>query len=318
MDYVRLAPGLPPSSRLGFGCGSVMGRVGRAELLRAIAMACDAGITHFDVARLYGYGEAEALLGDALRARRDQVVIASKFGLVPTRAAVALRGLKPIAQKLVASLPGLRPLIRGVVGTAKASDSFSPAVAEKSLHESLQALQTDYLDILLLHDGGAADLNDELVDFLRGQVAAGTIRAYGVASGIDTVAELAPNHGGNMLYQFANSVCVRNAELLPPAAGQFIGHNPFLGADRLLAALKARPGAFRLPDGRPIAEADIYKLMLGYALAAERAGVVLCSMMQPGHLRANIAAAERPAFTEEEVAAFADRVQVWWADRVEG
>src|SRR5260370_39566152 len=65
MEYVRLAPGLPPSSRLGFGCGSVMGRIGRAASLRAIAAALDAGITHFHVARLYGYREAEALLRQA-------------------------------------------------------------------------------------------------------------------------------------------------------------------------------------------------------------------------------------------------------------
>ena len=89
-----------------------MGRVGRAESLRAIAAALDAGITHFDVARLYGYGEAEAVLGEALRGRRDRVVIASKFGLAATRTASALRGLKPLAQSAVAAIPALRPLIR--------------------------------------------------------------------------------------------------------------------------------------------------------------------------------------------------------------
>src|SRR3954452_8900176 len=98
MPYVTICPGLPPSSRLGFGCGSVMGRVGRAASLRAIAAALDAGITHFDVARLYGYGEAETLLGEALRGRRDRVVIASKFGLMPPQASRALRRLKPLAQ----------------------------------------------------------------------------------------------------------------------------------------------------------------------------------------------------------------------------
>ncbi|HXC29464.1 MAG TPA: aldo/keto reductase, partial [Stellaceae bacterium] len=108
MDYLTLAPGLPPSSRLGFGCGGVMGRVGRAQSLRAIAAALDGGITHFDVARLYGYGEAEALVGEALKGRRDKVVIASKFGLTAPRAAGALRALKPMAQQLAARVPGAR------------------------------------------------------------------------------------------------------------------------------------------------------------------------------------------------------------------
>jgi aryl-alcohol dehydrogenase-like predicted oxidoreductase len=304
MDYVCLAPGLPHSSRLGFGCGSVMGRVGRAPSLRAIAAACDAGITHFDVARLYGYGEAEALLGEALRGRRDRVVIASKFGLVPTRAAVALRGLKPIVQKVVAGIPGLRPMIRSVVGIARAPDRFSGAAAEQSLHESLRALKTDYLDILLMHEGGSADFNDELAAFFEAQLAAGTIRAYGAASGIATIAELIRTHGGDILYQFANSVCVRNAENLPPATRQFVTHNPFFGADRLVSLLKTHPDRFRLPTGRVVEPADVHALMLGYALGIDSIGVVLCSMLGPEHLHTNVGVAERPAFSAEEIAAF--------------
>lgn len=305
MEYVRLAPGLPLSSRLGFGCGSVMGRVGRAASLRAIAAACDAGITHFDVARLYGYGEAEALLGEAVRGRRDRVVIASKFGLVPTRAAIALRGLKPFARSMAAGIPGLRPLIRAAVGTARATGQFSAAAAEQSLNESLRALGTDHLDILFVHEGGAADLNAELVGFLRAQVAAGRIRAYGVANGIDTVGGLVQRFREELLYQFPNSVCARNAERLPPATRQYIGHSPFLGAGRLASLRDAQPGLFRLPGCRAIAATDIHPLMLEYALAADSVGVVLCSMLDPRHLRANVATAERPAFTAEEIAAFA-------------
>ena len=105
----------------GFGCGGVMGRVGRAPSLRAIAAALDAGVTHFDVARSYGYGEAEALVGEALRGKRDKIVIASKFGLNPPRSAGALRALKPIAQQLAATIPGARGVLRSFVGGASAS-----------------------------------------------------------------------------------------------------------------------------------------------------------------------------------------------------
>ena len=152
MEYVTLASGLPPSSRLGFGCGSVMGRVGREQSRRAIAAALDAGITHFDVARLYGYGEAEGLLGEALRGHRDRVVIASKFGLAPPRAGIALRGLKPLAQKMIAAVPGLRPLVRAAIGGAgRDPQRFSVPGARASLEASLTALKTDYLDIFFLH-----------------------------------------------------------------------------------------------------------------------------------------------------------------------
>jgi D-threo-aldose 1-dehydrogenase len=305
MEYVRLAANLPPSSRLGFGCGSVMGRVGRSESRRAIAAALDAGITHFDVARLYGYGEAEALLGEALRGRRDRVVIASKFGLAPPAAASALRALKPLAQRAVAGIPGLRPLLRAVVGAdARPPGRFSPAAAAASLEQSLAALGTDYLDILFLHDGQAADLTAELKDFLDAQVAAGKIHAYGVATAIDTVAQLIQHFGDNILYQFGNSVCVRNAERLPRARRRYIAHSPFLGADRL-AAQRTR---LQLPDLRLSQPPDLHALMLAYALGVDNIAVVLCSMLKPAHLAANLAVVEQPSFTAEALFAFAASV----------
>jgi aryl-alcohol dehydrogenase-like predicted oxidoreductase len=275
MDYVTLASGLPASSRLGFGCGSVMGRVGRGPSLRAIEAAYGAGITHFDVARSYGYGEAEAVVGEGLRGKRDKVVIASKFGLNPPRSAGALRALKPIAQQLAATIPGARSVLRSLVGgAAPAADRFSVAAAENSLNQSLAALKTDYLDILFLHDCTAADLSDELAGFLDRQVAAGKIRAYGVATGIDAVVTLHQAHGDRLIYQFANGLAARNAERLAGSGCRIVAHSPFFGADKL------RGG-------------DIHRTMLMHALSAAGVDVVLCSMLDEKHLRANLDVAER-------------------------
>jgi aryl-alcohol dehydrogenase-like predicted oxidoreductase len=275
MDYVTLASGLSASSRLGFGCGSIMGRVGRAPSRRAIEMALDAGITHFDVARSYGYGEAEALVGEALRGKRHQVVIASKFGLNPPRSAGALRALKPIAQQLAASIPGARGMLRALVGGAtQSADRFSAAAAETSLNQSLAALKTDYLDILFLHDCNAADLGDEQIGYLERQVGAGKIRAYGVATDIDTVGALHRAHGDRMIYQFANSLAARNAERLAGSGRRIVAHSPFSGAGTL------RGG-------------DVHRTMLAYALSAPGVGVVLCSMLDAAHLRSNLEIAEQ-------------------------
>jgi aryl-alcohol dehydrogenase-like predicted oxidoreductase len=290
MDYLTLAPGLPPSSRLGFGCGGVMGRIGRAQSLRAIAAALDGGITHFDVARLYGYGEAEALVGEALRGRRDKVVVASKFGLVAPRAAGALRGLKPLAQKLAASVPGARAAMRALVGgAAQPADRFSVAAARASLDASLAALKTDYLDILFLHDCAADDLSDELAAWLDAQVAVGKIRAWGIASDIGAVAALYARHGDKLLYQFPNGFCHRNAERLPGGAPRFICHSPFAGSARIA--------------GRLVPTGDAYPMMLAHALATPGVAVVLCSMLDEAHLRANLAAVEHPRFGAAELAA---------------
>ena len=70
---------------LGFGCGSVLGRVGHSASLRAMNIAWDQGITLFDTARNYGFGGAEALLGEFLRGKRAQAIVATKFGINPQK-----------------------------------------------------------------------------------------------------------------------------------------------------------------------------------------------------------------------------------------
>ncbi|HEY3704736.1 MAG TPA: aldo/keto reductase, partial [Terracidiphilus sp.] len=54
------------TSVLGFGCGSVLGRVGRNESLRAMHLAWQSGMSLFETAPSYGFGEAESLLGGFL------------------------------------------------------------------------------------------------------------------------------------------------------------------------------------------------------------------------------------------------------------
>jgi aryl-alcohol dehydrogenase-like predicted oxidoreductase len=295
MDYLTLAPGLPASSRLGFGCGGVMGRVGRGQSLRAIAAALDGGITHFDVARLYGYGEAEALIGEALRGQRDKVVIASKFGLTATRAAGALRALKPLAQKLAASVPGARSVMRSLVGVAtQPADRFSVASARASLDQSLAALKTDYLDILFLHDCAADDLSDDLAGFLDDQMAAGKIRAWGAASDFDAVALLYAKHGDRLVYQFPNSLSAPSANRLPAGDRRFICHSPFADGTRVAAALAGS-----------VLGGDVHRAMLGYAMGSPNVAIVLCSMLDEAHLRANLDAVAHPRFSDEELTDFA-------------
>ena len=55
-----------PTPPLGFGTADIYSGKDRQRSLRAIGMALDSGITWFDTARLYGHGEAERLLGQAV------------------------------------------------------------------------------------------------------------------------------------------------------------------------------------------------------------------------------------------------------------
>ena len=67
-------------STVGLGCNNFGWHIDEATSQTVVDAALDAGITHFDTAELYGEGASEAFLGRALGSRRDEVVIATKFG----------------------------------------------------------------------------------------------------------------------------------------------------------------------------------------------------------------------------------------------
>ena len=67
-------------SVVGLGCNNFGGRIGRAETDAVVGAALDAGITLFDTADIYGGTKSETYLGAALGARRDEIVLATKFG----------------------------------------------------------------------------------------------------------------------------------------------------------------------------------------------------------------------------------------------
>jgi len=74
-------------SAVGLGCMSMSGIYGNAndeESVRVIHHAIDSGITHLDSADMYGWGHNETVVGKALKGRRGQVVLATKFGQVKT------------------------------------------------------------------------------------------------------------------------------------------------------------------------------------------------------------------------------------------
>jgi aryl-alcohol dehydrogenase-like predicted oxidoreductase len=67
-------------SVVGLGCNNFGGRLGPAETDTVVGAALDAGITLFDTADIYGGAKSETYLGEALGRRRDEIVLATKFG----------------------------------------------------------------------------------------------------------------------------------------------------------------------------------------------------------------------------------------------
>ena len=88
MEYIQLGRSGLEVSRICFGTwqfGGDWGSVERDEAIAAVRAALDQGVTFFDTAQAYGFGEAEALLADALGddVHRDDVIVATKGGLRP-------------------------------------------------------------------------------------------------------------------------------------------------------------------------------------------------------------------------------------------
>lgn len=173
-------------SRIGMGCSQIASAsVPRTEkeIADAIHRALDVGINFFDTADSYGQGDSESRLGRALKGRRNRAVIATKAGYRFNRSGRMLRKLKPLAKILVRFFPGSGDAVR-MVRSSTISQDFSPEYVCASLDASLQRLQTNYVDLFLLHNPTPDLLRDSpLTDALNGLVKVGKARFWGVSCG---------------------------------------------------------------------------------------------------------------------------------------
>ena len=170
------------TTRLGFGCANLMGRVSRRESLRILDVAFDSGIRHFDTAPLYGFGEAESALGDLLKRYRDRVTVATKFGITPPKRSAVLTATKSAARAIVAVFPRLRRQVRRRADRMIEKGCFTVDKCRQSLHNSLRELRVDYVDVLLMHEVSADQITPGLVDFLEDARRRGLIRSFGTAT----------------------------------------------------------------------------------------------------------------------------------------
>lgn len=155
MKYRKLGKLGIEVSEIGFGCWGIGGNKNGAiaygetddrQSLAALNAAIENGVTFFDTADLYGFGHSEKLLGQAIKNHRDEVVIASKFGL-------------------------------------HESENSYPSKLEKYLDASLARLNTDYIDLYQWHSPNSIQFNraDDYLAVLEKLVEKGKIRAYGIS-----------------------------------------------------------------------------------------------------------------------------------------
>lgn len=127
----------------GYGTNNFGMRIDKEQSLAVMDAAFDAGITLFDTADGYGGGKAEEWLGEAIASKRQEVVVATKFGW------------------------------RGGADRQAALDSVDG---------SLRRLGTDYIDLLYLHRPHAETAIDETVGVMGELVAAGKVREIGLSN----------------------------------------------------------------------------------------------------------------------------------------
>jgi diketogulonate reductase-like aldo/keto reductase len=295
------------TSVLGFGCASVMGRVGRRDSLRAMEAAWEAGVTLFDTARSYGYGEAEGLLGEFLAGRRAQATVVTKFGILPGRPARWKRVAKPLVRGALRMVPQARGLVRRGVAGEMSGGHFDAVALRRSVEESLRQLRTEYVDILLAHEAPASLMvQEDLMAELGAIVREGKARRVGI-SGSREVAGWVMRGGCGVLQavQFPAGP-LGDGVVLRPEAGWFRMANHPVGGTAGAALQQLRVLSRDVRVEAPLrekllqgGEEALVEVVLGHAL--RQADVVVPSMLQLEHVRANGAAVANCRFSVEEV-----------------
>ncbi|MFG1812320.1 aldo/keto reductase [Kribbella sp. NPDC049174] len=216
-------------SCLGLGCMGMSQSYGvttdEAESIATLHAAIDAGCTFIDTADVYGDGANEELVGRALAGRRDQVVLATKFGF-----------------KKPASSTALPNVVDG-----------SPEYARQALDASLRRLGVDHVDLWYLHRRDPQVPIEETVGAMGEMVAAGKVRHLGLSEvNGDTVRAAHAVHPISAV-QSEWSLWTRDPEtvVLPTLRELGVGFVPFspLGRGFLTGQLKS-PDDFEPDDMR--------------------------------------------------------------------
>src|SRR5579871_3199256 len=136
-------------SLVGLGCNNFGGRLDADATAKVVYAALDAGINFFDTADIYGGTKSEEFIGQALGSRRDEVVLATKFGI-----------------KLDDARPG----------------GASAAYIKQAAEDSLRRLRTDRIDLYQLHAPDPHTPMEETMGALNELVQAGKVREIGCSN----------------------------------------------------------------------------------------------------------------------------------------
>ena len=154
MKMRKLGPNGPEVSAIGLGCmgmSAFYGGADEAQSISVIHRALDLGVTLFDTAEMYGPHTNEALVGKALKDRRDQAFIATKFG------------------------------INYNADRSRLSTDGSPANVRRAIEGSLKRLGVDHVDLYYLHRVDPDTPIEDTVGAMAELVKEGKVRFLGLS-----------------------------------------------------------------------------------------------------------------------------------------
>ncbi|MDF3310257.1 aldo/keto reductase [Rhodococcus sp. T2V] len=198
---VQLSEGLTVSAQ-GYGAmsvASVYGPVDPAEALATLHHAIDIGVTFIDTANVYGDGASEVAVGTVLKERRDEVQLATKFGLV------------------------------GNIANGRRSINGKPEYVGQALDESLSRLGVDTVDLYYLHRVDPEVPIEDTVGAIAEQVKAGKVRHIGLSEATGDELRRASRVHPIAAIQSEWSIWSRDVEkhVVPAAAELGIGFVPY-------------------------------------------------------------------------------------------
>ncbi|HWG17017.1 MAG TPA: aldo/keto reductase [Acidobacteriaceae bacterium] len=306
MDTIELGTTGRRTTRLGFGCSSLMGATGRRESLAMLDAAYDAGIRHFDIAPMYGFGQAESCLGEFLARRRADVTVTTKFGIAPPKRQGVLSMARSVARPVLRMMPGLKKSMLKVASKTAATSAerprFTAEEARASLGRSLHELKVERIDVWLLHEATVEDLIDDgLLRLLENEVAAGKIGTFGVGSErarSEALMSERPEYCRVVQFEWSvKDAPVRNMSSFRmhhrALTENFRALHSAIASDRGRAAQWSNEVGADLSDSGVLAA-----LMLKAALEQNANSVILFSSKSPAHIQKNVRTAEDNVLAE--------------------
>jgi aryl-alcohol dehydrogenase-like predicted oxidoreductase len=304
--YVKLGWNRSEVSRLGLGCMGMSEFYGPRQDTESIALihrALDSGVNFLDTADIYGLGRNEDLVGRAIQGRRNQVILATKFG----------------------NVRGLDGSFRGVNGR--------PEYVSKACDESLRRLKIEHIDLYYQHRVDSSVPIEETVGAMSRLIEAGKVGSLGLSEAAPATLRRAHKTHPISALQTEYSLWSREPEdeLLPVCRElgiTFVAYSP-LGRGFLSGKIKRvedlAPDDWRrnaprfqgenfeknlqllrhLEEWAEKKSCTPAQLALAWVLAQGEDIVPIPGMSRPAHLEDNLGALEI-AFTREELACVND------------